>query len=134
MRISYSDLMGTDRGRDVLIEAMPGAMSHGLAFCRAAFHTSPMGDVVPVQGGIESGLPDITVRPDLSTLTPVPWDDGVAWCLADVMNADGTLAMESPRTVLRAVDEQHARVCNHDKSDALMPSGTACRHTASRPV
>jgi len=106
VRVSYSDLMGTDRGRDVLIEAMPGAMSHGLAFCRAAFHTSPMGDVVPVTGGLDSGLPDITARPDLSTLTPVPWDEGVAWCIADVMNADGTPAMESPRTVLRSVEKQ----------------------------
>ena len=37
-----------------------------------------MGDVVPVQGGIEAGLPDISVRPDFETLTPLPWEPGTA--------------------------------------------------------
>jgi glutamine synthetase len=49
----------------VLIESLPAAAEHGLAFCRAVYHTTPMGDVVPVQGGLEMGLPDITVYPDL---------------------------------------------------------------------
>src|SRR4029079_3744160 len=44
IRVSYPDLIGVDRGRDVLLEVLPGAMEHGLAFCRAVYHTSPMGD------------------------------------------------------------------------------------------
>ena len=66
VRVSYADMIGVDRGRDVLLEELPAAAGHGLAFCRAVYHTSPMGDVVPVQGGLEVGLPDITVvpRPD----------------------------------------------------------------------
>lgn len=106
VRVSYSDFMGTDRGRDVLLEAVPGAINHGLAFCRAVFHTSPLGDVVPVQGGLELGLPDITVRPDLSTLIPIPWEPGVALAMGEVFNADGTSAQDSPRNVLRSVEEQ----------------------------
>jgi glutamine synthetase len=61
VRVSYPDMIGVDRGRDVLIEALPAAAEHGLAFCRAIYHTTLMGDVVPVQGGLEMGLPDITV-------------------------------------------------------------------------
>ena len=57
VRVSYSDLIGVDRGRDVLIDELPTTMGHGIAFCRAVYHTSPMGDVVPVQGGIESWFP-----------------------------------------------------------------------------
>ena len=72
VRVSYPDMIGVDRGRDVLLGELGTAVSHGLAFCRAVYHTSPMGDVVPVQGGLEEGLPDITVRPDLTTLTPLP--------------------------------------------------------------
>ena len=78
VRVSYPDLIGVDRGRDVLLGELASTASHGLAFCRAVYHTSPMGDVVPVQGGIEDGLPDITVRPDLATLTPLPWEQGAA--------------------------------------------------------
>jgi glutamine synthetase len=103
VRVSYPDLIGVDRGRDVLLGELPVALGHGLAFCRAVYHTSPMGDVVPVQGGLEDGLPDITVRPDLATLTPLPWEQGAAWCLGDAFTPDGAPAAESPRTVARRV-------------------------------
>jgi len=68
VRVSYPDLIGVDRGRDVLLDVLPAALEHGLAFCRAVYHTSPMGDVVPVPGGLDAGLPDIEVFPDLSSL------------------------------------------------------------------
>jgi glutamine synthetase len=103
VRVSYPDMIGVDRGRDVLLGELGTAVGHGLAFCRAVYHTSPMGDVVPVQGGLEDGLPDITVRPDLTTLTPLPWEHGAAWCLGDAVTPDGASAPESPRTVARRV-------------------------------
>jgi glutamine synthetase len=103
VRVSYPDLIGVDRGRDVLVEELPAAAGHGLAFCRAVYHTSPMGDVVPVQGGLEAGLPDIVVRPDLSTLTRLPWEPNAAWCLGDAATPDGQPAPESPRVVVRRV-------------------------------
>jgi glutamine synthetase len=106
IRVSYPDLIGVDRGRDVLLDELATATSHGLAFCRAVYHTSPMGDVVPVQGGLEAGLPDITVRPDLATLTPLPWEPNAAWCLGDATTPDGKAAPESPRAVARRVAEQ----------------------------
>jgi glutamine synthetase len=105
VRVSYPDLIGVDRGRDVLLDELPAAAEHGLAFCRAVYHTSPMGDVVPVQGGLELGLPDITVRPDLTTLTPLPWEPNAAWCLGDATTPDGEPAPESPRAVARRVAE-----------------------------
>jgi len=103
VRVSYPDMIGVDRGRDVLLGELPAAVGHGLAFCRAVYHTSPMGDVVPVQGGIEDGLPDIAVRPDLTTLTPLPWEQGAAWCLGDAFTPDGAPAPESPRAVAHRV-------------------------------
>jgi len=104
VRVTYPDLIGTDRARDVLVEALPRAVEHGLAFCRAVYHTSPQGDVVPVGGGLDAGLPDICVRPDLSTLTALPWEPGVATCLGDILDpATGVPAPESPRDLLRSV-------------------------------
>ena len=35
IRVSYADMIGVDRGRDVLLEELPTAAGHGLAFCRA---------------------------------------------------------------------------------------------------
>lgn len=104
VRVTYPDLIGTDRARDVLLDHLPSACEHGLAFCRAVYHTTPRGDVVAIQGGIEAGLPDISVRPDLSTLARVPWEPGVAWCLGDTTDpATGGPAAESPRDLLRSV-------------------------------
>jgi glutamine synthetase len=103
VRVSYSDLIGVDRGRDVLLEELESTLEHGIAFCRAVYHTSPQGDVVPVQGGIESGLPDISAHPDLDTLTDLPWEPGALWCLADTTVLGGAAAEESPREVARRV-------------------------------
>ncbi|WP_369166996.1 glutamine synthetase family protein [Streptomyces sp. R28] len=104
VRVIYPDLIGTDRARDVLLDHLPSACAHGLAFCRAVYHTSPQGDVVPVAGGLDAGLPDVSVRPDLSTLTTLPWEPGVATCLGEVSDpATGRPAPESPRDLLRAV-------------------------------
>ena len=106
VRVSFPDLIGVDRGRDVLLDMVPAALQHGLSFCRAVYHTSPMGDVVPVSGGLDAGLPDITVYPDLSTLAPLPWEPGAAWCLGDACTPDGTPAPEAPRSVAQRVAER----------------------------
>lgn len=107
VRIGYPDLIGTERGRDILVEQLPHAVEHGVAFCRAVYHTSPMGDVVPVAGGLDRGLPDICIRPDLSTLVTLPWEPGVAHCLGEAYDPlTGRPCPESPRTVLRAAAER----------------------------
>ncbi|MFF0015083.1 glutamine synthetase family protein [Streptomyces sp. NPDC005374] len=104
VRVIYPDLIGTDRARDVLVDHLPSACEHGLAFCRAVYHTSPQGDVVPVAGGLDAGLPDVCVRPDLSTLAALPWEPGVAVCLGEVTDPATTAPVaESPRDLLRAV-------------------------------
>ncbi|WP_406835629.1 glutamine synthetase family protein [Streptomyces sp. AHU1] len=104
VRVVYPDLIGTDRARDVLLDHLPSACEHGLAFCRAVYHTTPQGDVVPVAGGLDAGLPDVSVRPDLSTAAVLPWEPGVATCLGEVTDpATSAPAPESPRDLLRTV-------------------------------
>ncbi|MFE6774947.1 glutamine synthetase family protein [Streptomyces sp. NPDC057702] len=109
VRVTYPDLIGTERARDVLLDHLPSACDHGLAFCRAVYHTSPQGDTVNVAGGLDAGLPDICVTPDLDTLTTLPWEPGVATCLGYVTDpATGLPAPESPRDLLRGVLERCA--------------------------
>jgi len=47
-----------------------------------------------------SGYGDFVMRPDLSTLRPVPWQPGTVLVLADLQWEDGTPVAASPRQVL----------------------------------
>jgi glutamine synthetase len=49
----------------------------------------------------ERGYGDFVMRPDLATLRRVPWQEGTALCLADVVWHDGSDVVASPRQVLR---------------------------------
>ncbi|MEI2620082.1 MAG: hypothetical protein V9G09_05010 [Candidatus Nanopelagicales bacterium] len=104
VRVSYSDLIGIDRGRDVLIDELRNCVKHGIAFCRSVYHTTPIGSVVEIEGGLDAGLPDIHVRPDFSTLTPMPWEQGTMWCIGEAHLPEGDLAPESPRNVVQRVE------------------------------
>ncbi len=110
VRLGYSDLMGAERGRDVLTRRFARTVGDGVAFCRSVYGTSPMGDVVDIEGGISAGLPDIVAVPDVSTVQHVPWEPGVAHMIADVFNPDGSPSQESPRNVLRRVLERFSEL------------------------
>ncbi len=49
----------------------------------------------------ERGYGDFSMRPDLATLRPVPWLEGTAMCLADLLWGDGSGVLASPRQILR---------------------------------
>jgi glutamine synthetase len=108
VRVGYADLIGTERGRDILVNRFARTVGDGVAFCRSVYGTTPMGDVVDIEGGLEAGLPDVLAFPDVSTVQLVPWEKGVAHVIADVYNPDGSPSQESPRTVLKRVIEQFA--------------------------
>lgn len=103
LRVGYSDLIGTERGRDLLVNRFARTVSSGVAFCRSVYGTSPMGDVVEIKGGLDAGLPDVLAFPDIKTVQDIPWEPGVAHVIADVFNPDGSPSQESPRAVLKRV-------------------------------
>jgi glutamine synthetase len=49
----------------------------------------------------ERGYSDMLLAPDLSTLRPVPWQEGTVVCLSDVAWLDGADVLASPRQILR---------------------------------
>jgi glutamine synthetase len=48
-----------------------------------------------------TGYGDFVLRPDLSTLRPVPWNPGTVMALADLEWEDGSPVVASPRQILR---------------------------------
>jgi glutamine synthetase len=110
VRLGYSDLIGAERGRDLLVNRFSRTVGDGVAFCRSVYGTSPMGDVVDFEGGMSDGLPDVIAVPDLDTLQHVPWEPGVAHVIADVFNPDGSPSQESPRNVLRRAIDRFAEL------------------------
>ncbi len=86
IRVTYADLHGVQRGKDVPIQEFEHVCDHGLAFCWAVMGTDLRH--TPVVGG-EQGYPDMIAVPDLATLVQVPWEPDVAVCLADLMRAGG---------------------------------------------
>ena len=104
LRVGYADLIGSERGRDVLVNRFARTVGSGVAFCRSVFGTTPMGDVVDIEGGLEAGLPDVLAFPDISTLQTVPWEPGVAHVIADMFNPDGTPSAEVDRRTRSPAD------------------------------
>ena len=82
----YPDLHGVARGKDVPIAEFDYVLDHGLRFCAAVMGTDLRH--TPVVGGDE-GYPDLIARPDMTTMATLPWEPGVASCLADLEPAEG---------------------------------------------
>lgn len=98
VRLLYPDLHGIARGKDVPAREFDHVVEKGLCFCAAVMGTDLRH--TPVVGG-EAGYPDLVARPDLSTLLMLPWEPGVASCLADLEPAEGGAAICDPRGALR---------------------------------
>lgn len=106
IRLLYPDLHGIARGKDVPVSEFGHVIDHGLCFCAAVMGTDLRH--TPVLGG-EQGYPDLIAKPDLDTMITLPWEPGVACCLADLEPADGGAPIVDPRGALRravAVCEQ----------------------------
>jgi glutamine synthetase len=103
IRVLYPDLHGVARGKDVPIAELHHVLEKGLCFCAAVMGTDLRH--TPVVGRDE-GYPDLIARPDMSTMTTLPWEPGVACCLANLEPAAGGTPIPDPRgAVRRAVED-----------------------------
>lgn len=101
VRVHYTDLLGTTRAKVVPLELVEALADEGIGFCVSVFSIDHVG-VMPDGTGLrdEVNLRDMRVRPDLSTLRVLPWEDGTAICLADCFLDDEPLETD-PRGILR---------------------------------
>jgi glutamine synthetase len=103
VRVLYPDLHGVARGKEVPISEFDHALEKGLCFCSAVMGTDLRH--TPVRGGDE-GYPDFMAKPDLPTMAPLPWEPGVAVCLANLEPAEGGAPIADPRGAVRRVAER----------------------------
>lgn len=103
IRVLYPDLHGIARGKDVPIAEFDHVIESGLCFCSAVMGTDLRH--TPVVGG-EAGYPDLVARPDLSTMVALPWEPGIACCLADLEPADASAPIADPRGAVRRAVER----------------------------
>ena len=101
VRVMYSDILGIPRSKDMLVSQMERSMAHGPAFCQGVWFTTTRGGVLDGRGSLSDGLPDFVTRIDPGTLRPAPWEDGIAYVVADAYDSDGTATPLAPRTVLK---------------------------------
>ena len=81
VRLQYADLHGIARGKLIPISVFPQAAEEGVGFVEAIMTVDLRHNVV---AGFEHGFPDLLGRPDLNTLTPLPWEEDVVACLVDL--------------------------------------------------
>jgi glutamine synthetase len=106
IRVLYPDLHGVARGKEVPIAEFDDVIEKGLCFCAAVMGTDLRN--TPVVGG-DQGYRDLIARPDMSTMTTLPWEPGVASCLANLEPAPGGAPIPDPRgTLRRTVDDLRA--------------------------
>jgi glutamine synthetase len=102
--LAIADMQGRLQGKRLTVtHFLDDVVAHGAEGCNYLLAVDV--DMNTVGGyamsSWERGYGDFVMRPDLDTLRPVPWLDGTALCIADVVWADGSDVVASPRQVLR---------------------------------
>jgi glutamine synthetase len=128
VRVHFTDLLGVSRNKVVPVSMLDEVCEDGINFCISAFCVDHAGEVIEGTGlGAEVDFRDAQVKPDLGTLTVVPWERETAIAIGDVW-FDGDLLPASPRGLLkRAADELAARgfraVAGHELEFFLLRPG-----------
>ena len=107
LRFIYSDIIGVTRSKDVLVSQLDKSAENGPAFCQGVWVTNTRGGVLDGDNIASDGFQDMVSKLDPSTITPMPWEPGVAYVVVDAYNPDGTDNLLSPRSVLRKVIAQY---------------------------
>lgn len=109
VRIGGADLDGVYRGKRVSAKHfLDAAEGEGFPQCDVIFGWDIQDTVIGAlpYSNWQTGFGDIVMRPDLSTLAVVPWEQGSASAVADFYTEEGEPLAVSPRYVLQRVVER----------------------------
>jgi len=107
LRFIFADVLGIARSKDVLVSQLDKAAHNGPAFCQGTWITTTGGDVLDAVNIASDGLQDLVSSIEPDTITPLPFEPGVAYVIADALNPDHSPNMISPRTVLKKVIDEY---------------------------
>jgi glutamine synthetase len=103
--VAFTDMQGRLMGTRVHAEFfLDDSVHHGVEGCNYLLALEMEMDPVPgyALASWEQGYGDFRLAPDLATLRRIPWLEGTALVLADVLWHDGSDVRPSPRQVLKA--------------------------------
>ena len=102
--LAMTDMQGRLQGKRLTAtHFLDEVVAHGAESCNYLLAVDVEMATVPgyAMSSWERGYGDFVMRPDLSTLRPVPWQEGTVICLVDVVWEDGSDVVASPRQILR---------------------------------
>jgi len=115
--VAFTDMQGRLLGKRVHARYFldEGIANHGIEGCNYLLALDMEMDPIPGYSiaSWEQGYGDFGMRPDLTTLRRIPWLEGTALVLADVVWHDASPVRPSPRQVLQAQVER-ARAAGYD--------------------
>jgi glutamine synthetase len=110
--VAFTDMQGRLMGKRLHAEFFVEEMEagHAVEGCNYLLALDMEMDPAPgyAMASWEQGYGDFDMVPDLATLRRVPWLEGTAFVLCDVMWHDGTPVAPSPRQILRHQMERAA--------------------------
>jgi glutamine synthetase len=107
--VAFTDMQGRLMGKRLHGEFfVDQAAEHGIEGCDYLLALEMEMDPVPdyALASWDQGYGDFRLAPDFSTLRRIPWLEGTALVLADVLHHDGSDVKPSPRQVLKAQVER----------------------------
>jgi len=110
LRLIYPDVLGLTRSKDLLVSQLEKGAHNGPAFCQGVWVTTTRGGVLDANNIASDGLQDLISKVDPNTVRDIPWEPGVAFGIADAYNPDKTDNLMSPRTVLRRIMGEYAKL------------------------
>ena len=112
--VAFTDMQGRLMGKRVHGQFfLEGEVAeHGVEGCNYLLALDMEMDPIPGYSiaNWERGYGDFLLQPDLDTLRPIPWLEGTALVLCDVLWHDGTPVNPSPRQVLKRQVERAAEL------------------------
>ena len=111
--VAFPDLHGRPVGKRVTASHyLDQVADHGIDACDYLLAVDL--DMTPLPGyrfaGWDQGYGDLVAIPDASTLRLLPWVEGTAFVLCDLVDREGAPIAVSPRQILR---DQIARAAEH---------------------
>ena len=114
--VAFTDMQGRLMGKRMHAEFfLDDSVEHGMEGCNYLLALEMEMDPVPGYeiASWERGYGDFRVQPDLASLRRIPWLEGTALVLGDVLWHDGTPVRPSPRQVLNEQVER-ARAAGYE--------------------